>query len=49
MYRIAQEVGRLVEIAIGTPVSIAEVERGGSDHDRVVDGVGRPWYLDTGE
>ncbi|MFV8750268.1 hypothetical protein ACNOYE_06930 [Nannocystaceae bacterium ST9] len=43
MYRVAHEIGRLVEIAIWTPVSIAETERWGADHDRVIEGVGQPY------
>lgn len=43
MYRVACTVGRLVEIAIWSPVSLEEVSAWGTDHDRVVDSVGGPY------
>lgn len=43
MYRVVHEVGRLVEIAIWTPVSIAEAQQWGVEHDRVIAGVGQPY------
>ncbi|MEM7154712.1 MAG: hypothetical protein AAF799_17820 [Myxococcota bacterium] len=43
MYRVAHQVGRLVEIAIGSPVSLDEVEQWGREHDAVVDGVGEAY------
>ena len=36
MYRVKHRVGRLVEIAIWSPVSLEEVGRWGSDHNEVV-------------
>ena len=43
MYRVVHEIGRLVEIAIWTPVSIEEAEHWGRAHDRVVESVGQPY------
>jgi hypothetical protein len=39
MYRVENSVGRLVEIAIWSPVSLDEVASWARDHDRVVGGV----------
>ncbi len=39
MYRVANRVGRLVEIAIWSPVSVEEAIEWGRDHDAVIDRV----------
>lgn len=43
MYRVVHEVGRLVEIAIWSPVSREEAVQWGREHDAVVNGVGEPY------
>jgi hypothetical protein len=43
MYQVTNQVGRLVEIAIWSPVLFEEAERWGREHDRVVDSVGQPY------
>jgi len=43
MYRVVHSVGRLVEIAIWSPVSLDEVQQWGRDHDAVVGSVGEPY------
>ena len=43
MYRVEHRTGRLVEIAIWSPVSIDEVDRWGADHNAVIAGVGGPY------
>jgi hypothetical protein len=39
MYRVKHRVGRLVEIAIWSPVSVDEVEAWGRDHNAVIESV----------
>src|SRR5438552_11571932 len=43
MYRIDHEVGRLVEIRIWSPVSLAEAVQWGRDHNAVIDGIPGPY------
>jgi hypothetical protein len=43
MYTITHTVGRLVEIAIASPVSIEEAARWGVDHQSVIDAVRGPY------
>jgi len=43
MYRVACTVGRLVEIAIWSPVSLDEVASWAADHDATVRSVGGPY------
>lgn len=43
MYRVANQVGRLVEISLWSPVSLEEAEQWGREHDRVVASVGQPY------
>ena len=43
MYKVTHQVGRLVEIAIWSPVSLEEAGKWGQEHDKVVDSVGQPY------
>lgn len=43
MYRVQNVVGKLVEIWIASPVSLAETAPWARDHDRVIDGVTGPY------